>query len=237
MAVLALLSDDPFLTAAVGQRFTGKGHTVLVCRSGCELQQALRSVSVDFLLLDGESLNGDLPRGLVDSYPPVAIVLPDAGDAGEAAIARLAGLNGALVLSFARPVALSLLEEAVLTRVEAGAVRRRSGPFHLSHTTRSLRYGNLHVPLTPLEYQLLRRLMEQEGSPVPASTLLEEVWGVPAAAGSTETVRAHIRNLRRKLRQAGGLDWCLQTCPRHGYRFVGMSEVAARAAMRAANDS
>jgi DNA-binding response OmpR family regulator len=74
------------------------------------------------------------------------------------------------------------------------------------------------ISLTPVEYRLLRCLMEQPGEYISKPELLEHVWGYPPDGGS-ELVRAHVSNLRRKLRSAGQ-DGLLRTMPYHGYAFV-----------------
>jgi len=48
---------------------------------------------------------------------------------------------------------------------------------------------------------------------VEARDLLREVWGFPEDAGSPELVRAHVHNLRAKLRRVTGGEPVLQTLP------------------------
>jgi DNA-binding response OmpR family regulator len=76
------------------------------------------------------------------------------------------------------------------------------------------------VALTPTEFRLLRWLMERPGRFVSADELLENVWGYPPHLGGPEVVRAHVSNLRRKLRQAGREPHQLRTAPNQGYGFV-----------------
>jgi DNA-binding response OmpR family regulator len=73
--------------------------------------------------------------------------------------------------------------------------------------------------LTPTEYKLLRCLMQRAGEFVSADELLEQVWGYPSGTGGPEIVRAHVSNVRRKLRDAGEDPQLLRTLPYRGYGF------------------
>lgn len=55
------------------------------------------------------------------------------------------------------------------------------------------------VELTPTEFDLLDALCRTPGEPIPATTLLQEVWHYPPGVGDPALVRNHVRNLRRKL--------------------------------------
>jgi len=45
----------------------------------------------------------------------------------------------------------------------------------------------------------MQHLMKHPGVVFTSERLLKEVWGYPAGAGSTDLVRAHIRNIRAKV--------------------------------------
>ena len=55
------------------------------------------------------------------------------------------------------------------------------------------------VPLTPIEYQLVRFLCNNQNRYFTAEDILEALWQYPPDAGNTALVRNHIRNVRRKL--------------------------------------
>jgi DNA-binding response OmpR family regulator len=80
--------------------------------------------------------------------------------------------------------------------------------------------GGGTLRLTPTEYKLLRCLMQRAGEFVSADELLECVWDYPSGTGGPEIVRAHVSNLRRKLRDAGEDPQLLRTLPYRGYGFA-----------------
>jgi len=71
------------------------------------------------------------------------------------------------------------------------------------------------VPLTRLEYGLLRHLRAKAGEVVTRDELLREVW--EQEFGGSNVVDAAVRAVRRKLGTHAGL---IETVKGHGYRFV-----------------
>jgi len=83
----------------------------------------------------------------------------------------------------------------------------------------AVRVDGTDVHLTPIEFDLLKTLMQNRGRLMTHSALLAAVWG-QSYAEDVATLRTHIANLRRKVEKADG--------PRHirtesgvGYRFTG----------------
>jgi DNA-binding response OmpR family regulator len=74
--------------------------------------------------------------------------------------------------------------------------------------------GHGPVPLTKLEFLLLRELMEHAGEVVSKSRLLASVWGYDFDPGSN-VIDARIRRLRSKL----GFD-LIKTMRGEGYQLV-----------------
>lgn len=78
-----------------------------------------------------------------------------------------------------------------------------------------VRVAGEHVSLTLKEFELLRRLMENQGIVLTRDRLLEEIWGYDFD-GETRTVDVHVRTLRQKLGEAGEL---IETVRGVGYRI------------------
>jgi DNA-binding response OmpR family regulator len=79
--------------------------------------------------------------------------------------------------------------------------------------------GARSVRLTPTEFRFTRYLARWPGQPVPIPDLLEHVWRYPQGTAGGEVVRAHVRNLRAKLREAGIPPDLIRTHRRAGYSF------------------
>ncbi|MDZ4278678.1 MAG: winged helix-turn-helix domain-containing protein, partial [Dehalococcoidia bacterium] len=97
----------------------------------------------------------------------------------------------------------------------------RVGSIALDGTNRRLLFerGGV-VPLTPTECRLVSFLMRRPGEFVSTEELLLKVWKYPPNYAGPEVVRAHVSNLRGKLRAAGQNEALLRTIPYRGYGFV-----------------
>jgi DNA-binding response OmpR family regulator len=82
-----------------------------------------------------------------------------------------------------------------------------------------LRTPEQTIPLTQMEANLLRYLVEREGRNVPRKALLEEVWGVHEDT-DTRAIDNFIVRLRRYLEDDPSTPKHLLTVRGVGYRFV-----------------
>jgi DNA-binding response OmpR family regulator len=73
------------------------------------------------------------------------------------------------------------------------------------------------ILLTPTEFDLLYHLMQHAGQVFSSDRLLQEVWDFPYDTGSTDLVRAHVKNLREKIEPDPRSPVYVRTIPRHGY--------------------
>lgn len=92
------------------------------------------------------------------------------------------------------------------------------GSLLLDHQTHEARGSRSAARLTPTEFHLLDYLAARPGAVVTFGELLEKVWGFAPGTGSREIVRAHVKNLRAKLRDCGHDP--IETLPRRGYRLA-----------------
>ena len=119
-----------------------------------------------------------------------------------------------------KPFPIEALGEALRERL--GYPRRNgAGPgIDLDLTTNTLRSDSGETHLTHIEANLLAYLMEHEGEILHPRELLVDVWQYHDAAGASTLVRAHVSNLRRKLRDVAGTADQIQTIRGKGYRFT-----------------
>jgi len=85
----------------------------------------------------------------------------------------------------------------------------------LDVNARELVIGEERVPLTRLEFDLLRYLILREGKAVPRTDLLADVWGY-TYEGDSNVIEVAVRSLRRKLGDRSG---SLETIRGVGYRY------------------
>jgi two-component system KDP operon response regulator KdpE len=79
------------------------------------------------------------------------------------------------------------------------------------------------IALTPIEYDLLRALAQNEGKLLTHPALLREVWG-PAFQEESNYLHVHISHLRRKIEPDPARPRYLLNQPGVGYRLVDPSD-------------
>jgi len=192
------------------------------CRSGEEVTRVLNTVAVNLIVVD------------VDTYPPAdqdaltSLSLPTifliSNEEQGSALQQVTSGDGdsQAVTVLKKPLSLLLLEQVLLKGNAERRVRDEivAGPFYLKPDEHRFRCEKGDVELTPTEFRLVHYLMIHQGEVVSANELLERVWGFHPGTGSPDIIRAHVSNIRRKLRTAGLLETCIETLPRRGYRFV-----------------
>lgn len=80
-------------------------------------------------------------------------------------------------------------------------------------------YGEL-LKLTPIEYDLLKILMQNAGKVVTHKQLLKQIWGEIDYDNSTHYLRVYIGHLRKKIELDSTQPQKIITEPGIGYRFI-----------------
>ncbi len=92
------------------------------------------------------------------------------------------------------------------------------GPISINPLTREASVGNVGVELTLKEFELLLKLMKDQGRAFTRAQLLEDIWDI-TYVGETRTVDTHIQTLRHKLNDAcPGSGDIVKTVRGVGYR-------------------
>lgn len=89
------------------------------------------------------------------------------------------------------------------------------GPLVVDRRTRQVWVGEVPVPLTPKEFELLALLSEDPGAVYSRQQILNRVWDTHYQ-GPTKTLDVHVATLRRKL---GDPAW-IQTLRGVGFRLA-----------------
>jgi two-component system alkaline phosphatase synthesis response regulator PhoP len=109
---------------------------------------------------------------------------------------------------------------AVLRRAQRGPAASRvirAGDLMIDLDAHRVEVRGETVPLTPTEFGLLRALVEHRGQALTRLELIEKGLGY-SYEGIERTVDSHIRNLRRKLAEAGSSEDLVETVFGVGYR-------------------
>ena len=232
LAVVWILHSDPTLREARVAAARHMGFLAIPVESAAQglnwLNQG-HSLVPDLILFD-EAVGDMAParfasaltEALGDLAPPV-IYIVTSKESSEALTSPPLRLGQDTALQ--RPVLARDVMRAVFTTLrrstEEGPVLR-AHDLELDIRRRMLGYRDRNIHLTRFECGFMEYIMRRKDRLVTCDELLEHVWGFEPGTGSLEVVRAHVRNLRHKLRLLGAPRDLIWTLPRRGYRLKEM---------------
>jgi DNA-binding response OmpR family regulator len=228
MSEILVVDDDRDVAQTVELALRRRGFKVMIANSGVEALKVLRRYEPDLVILDvlmpgmgGLEVCRRLRSDPKTENLPI-IFLTARGQERD----RIEGLRAGADDYLSKPFSL----EELLLRVTA--VLRRSHKEAQEEQSQVLVAGQLELDsrtfevttpqkagilLTPTEFDLLYHLMSHAGQVFSSDRLLQEVWDFPYDTGSTDLVRAHIKNLREKIEPNPRSPVYVRTVPRHGY--------------------
>jgi two-component system, OmpR family, response regulator len=226
---ILIVDDEPKICSFIGRALAAAGYATEFADSGTEGLRRGRENRYDLVILDlvMPDLDGRQVLGqLLAAHPEQAvIVLSCVADVAAKVDCLERGAQDYLT----KPFSLAELLARVRVRLRSDGRhddgRQHAGGYLHSEVIRAgdvtldvgrlvADIGNGPVPLTRLEFLLLRELAEHVGQSVPKGTLLATVWGYDFDPGSN-VVDVCVRRLRSKL----SFD-LIKTVRGEGYQLV-----------------
>lgn len=155
---------------------------------------------------------------LFKTFPELPPVIILSSLDGEDTI--LTGLTSGAADYVVKPCSMRLLEAHIAIRLlpKTDAVDN-FGSFSVNANTRTVKYKNMPISLTPSEFNILFFLVKNQGKYFTADEIYEKIWCAPSL--HTTTIRAHLSSLRRKLKAAMPASDIIRTEFNKGYCFTG----------------
>ncbi len=205
MSHILVVDDDIHIGNLLQEALEAEGFRVSRAYSGTEAVLALDRERPDLILLDlmlpGLSGEQVLPRL---AGVPVIVVSARADVDSKTAL-----LLGGAADYVTKPFALRELLARVAVRLREAPARAGGplafGPLRLDSQARSVSIDGGDVRLTRTEYAILRLLMASPAQVVTKSRLLDEI-GQDTPDCTESSLKTHVSNLRKKLRDAGAGD-------------------------------
>lgn len=219
---ILLVEDEPGLSASLTAHLESEGFTIDCARTYRSASEAIATCDYDCILLDLGLPDGNglflLAEIAQQDYDPGVIVLTARNGIED----RIEGLNRGADDYLAKP--FSMLE--LTARIHA--VLRRKFKLHdntitvdamtLDLVALSVSVHGHEVPLTRNEFTILRYLVLNRNRIVTRIALAEHIWGNKADDKlSFDVLNSHIKNIRKKLAEAGATD-CIKTVYGVGYK-------------------
>lgn len=245
LAHIAILDDEPDITALLGTYLRSHGFRVSELHHGAELMALMQQDPPSLVLLD-LGLPGEDGLTIAHRLREIGavghlglIIVSGRGDAVDRVVGLEIGADDYITKPFDLDVLLARIQ-ARLRRAPAGvplaggaaeASTLSTGDLVLDRDAHTVRTTHGEANLNPKEFELLELLVSRPGHLFPREEIVERVWHQRYLATS-RTLDVHVRRLRAKLEQIRA-EATLHTVRGVGYRLgVADKQLTARGASR-----
>jgi DNA-binding response OmpR family regulator len=197
---ILLVDDEPAMLSGVRRALTAEGYAIDSADTGADglrraLAEAYDLVILDLLMptMDGRAV---LRRLLLDRPTQAVLVLSCLADVRSKVDCLEFGARDYLTKPFSLDELLARVHTQL--RVDGHGAIIKAGELRLDAGRMEADIGHGPVPLTRLEFLVLRELMEHAGQSVSKDHLLASVWGYDFRPGSN-VVDVCVWRLRSKL--------------------------------------
>lgn len=219
---LLLVEDDERISAPIKEELQFQHYVVDVAADGKKGLELAKKLDYDLILLDlllpkldGVSLCNTLR---MDGYGGPILMMTALSSTADKVVGLDAGADDYLVKPFDFDE-LSARVRALLRRPGSQAPTLLTwGKLQVNPATCQTVYCGKTIPLTPTEYRLLTFFLRHPNRTFGTESLLQRLW-LSEENPTTSVIKAHIKGLRRKLKDAGMTSDIIETIYGFGYRL------------------
>ncbi len=219
---ILLVEDDAYLAEALAEALTDQRYAVDIATDGEAAWDQVKTLSYDLILLDVmlPKLDGiHLCQRLRSHNHCVPILMVTARDTSTD---KVIGLDAGADDYMVKPLDLAELLARIRALLRRGGASSPPtlewGELRLNPATYEVSYKGQVLRLTGKEYSLLELLLRNERRILSRSVIIEHIWSLENPP-EEDTVKAHIKSLRKKLRGVGAPDDFIETVHGLGYRL------------------
>lgn len=220
---ILVVEDDAKIADMLTNYLHMSGYTTEVCSNGLQAVASIKSQAPALVLLDLmlPGMDGLAVCQAVRRFSSVPIIMVTAR---VDEIDRLLGLDTGADDYICKPFS----PREVVARIKAllrrtdGAMARTSaqspGSFQINEAAQHISWCGKPLALTPVEFRLLRALLLRPGQVLARARLLDSLHE-DMRDTSDRAIDSHVKNLRRKLEQAGAGETGIASVYGAGYRL------------------
>ena len=205
MSRILVIDDDVHIGNILEELLTREGHTVLRAYSGTEAVLSLDAARPDLVLLDLmlPGLTGEQVLPKIQGIP--VIVLSAKADVDSKVSLLLSGAADYVTKPFDSRELMARVSAALRKTAQVKDAPLTWGPIRLDPAVRQVSVAGTEARLTRTEYAILHLLMLNPSQVITKSLLLERV-SADTPDCTESSLKTHVSNLRKKLRDAGAGD-------------------------------
>ena len=207
MKTIAVIDDDIYIGNMLEELLQGNGYAVLRAYSGTEALLLLEQKKPDLILLDLmlPGLSGEEVLEHIGNIP--VIVLSAKVDVQDKINVLLNGAADYMTKPFDTGELLArIMVQLRKNESSMMAEKIEAGGLCLDMTNHDVLVGEKNVHLTKTEYAILKLLMQNPKNVIAKSVILDRI-SMDTPDCTESSLKQHVSNLRKKLRDAGGKDY------------------------------
>jgi two-component system KDP operon response regulator KdpE len=222
-ARILVVDDEREIRRCLELSLEEKGYTVLAAESGEKaldlLKQSPADVAIVDLLLPG--IDGiELTQKIRERSTLPIIILSAIGDDKKKVEALETGADDYVTKPFSIEEVVARIRSVLRRVVGSKGVNPilSYGDLVVDFEHREVSLSDEPIKLTPMEYELLKYMVQNAGRVLTRRMLLTAVWG-PGHEDDTQSLRVLVRQLRKKIEKIPAKPCFILTDPGVGYRF------------------
>lgn len=206
MKKILIIDDDADINNLLNEILTKNGYSVLRAWSGTEALLILEKQRPDLVILD-LMLPGLSGEDVLPKLGGIPVIVLSAKNSVSDKVALLsAGASDYMT----KPFAIDELLARVAVRLRDSAEKKSCAytchELTLDTDSHSVTVNGEPVVLTKTEYAILKAFMAKPGKVLSKSCILDTIcFDTPDC--TEDSLKVHVSNLRRKIREAGGNDY------------------------------
>ena len=225
---ILICDDQPDIVNALKIYLSAEGYGLFTAFDGQQAVELVQQQDIHLILMDVmmPRMDGITATEKIRAFSNAPIILLTAKSETEDVVRGLnAGADDYITKPFV-PAELFARVRSQLRRYDtlgsrtAGVEELRVGSIVLNDTTKIATVDGEPISLTPIEYSILKLLMENPGKVYSTKALYEAVWQ-ETAFGAEGAVAVHIRHLREKIELDPSQPRYLKVIWGRGYKIEG----------------
>ena len=223
-----ICDDQPDIVNALKIYLTAEGYNIYTACNGRQALDLVQQETIHLVLLDVMMpiMDGIVATSRIREFSNVPIILLTAKSETEDLVLGLnVGADDYVTKPFVPVEVLARVRSQLRRYAKLGSHTPSAdellvGTICLNDTTKTVTVDGEPVMLTPMEYNILKFLMQSPGKVYSTKALYEAVWH-EAAFGSEGAVAVHIRHLREKIEIDPSNPRYLKVVWGQGYKIEG----------------